>query len=110
MGAFGTDFMDRFVVERIRRNIFCDAVASSGEIEKSLKKLDTEQLRDIALFSESYGSIGSSIAIYGDKVLILNLRGIEAGVCIENADFAETMKTIFRICKGTAHESPLRYR
>ena len=98
--AFGSEFMKSFIRERVRRGIFCDSIGITWEIELELQKLDHEEKRNLKIFHSSLGIIGSSIAIYNTSVLVLNLEGISTGVRIENREFAETMKTIFRICKG----------
>lgn len=96
--AFGKGFMNDFIQTRVKKNIFCDSIGSAWEIETSLQKKDTEHVRKLQVFSQDFGSIYSSIAIYDNKVLLLNLRGSYSGVLVENSDFAETMKTIYRIC------------
>ncbi len=98
--TFWWDFMNDFIAERVKRKIFCDSLWSYGEVEAELQKSDAKEFRSLMLFPESFGTIGSSIAIYEDKVLILNLCDADTWVRIENKEFAETMKTIFRICKG----------
>ena len=97
--AFGTDFMDAFIRERVQWGIFCDSIGTVWVVEKALQEKDSTEMRSLLLFDGGFGTIGSSIALYDDKVLILNLRGIFSGVRIQNREFAETMKTIFRICK-----------
>jgi hypothetical protein len=98
--AFGDDFMNNFIQERVSRWIFCDSIWNSSDVEKILQEKDIEQMRSLSIFDKSFGSIYSSIAIYGDRVLVLNLRGIYTGVQIQNRELAETLKTIFRICKS----------
>ncbi len=97
--AFGEQFMDGFIEERVKRWVFCDSVGTDWPMEKVLKENDIIQKRSLTIFDAAFGTIGSSIAIYRDKVLILNLAGIYSAVRIQNKEFAETMKTIFRICK-----------
>lgn len=97
--AFGEKFMDDFIAERVRRNLFCDSIGTDWIIEQNLHKKDTDEKRSLAIFDTSFGKIGSSISLYKDKVLILNLAGIYSGIRIQNKEFAETMKTIFNICK-----------
>ena len=99
VNAFGQDFMDDFIRERVKRGIFCESIGTDGEIERHLQQKDTLENRSLRVFSESFGKIGSSISIYEDKALVLNLSWIYSWVRIENREFAETMKTIFRICQ-----------
>lgn len=96
--TFWKNFMEDFINERIKRNLFCNAIWSSDEVEKSLQKLDKEQKRNIKIFDSNFWEINSSIALYDNKTLILNLKWVCNWVLIENADFTNTMKTIFNIC------------
>ena len=66
--------MDDFISERVKRGIFCDSIGTNGEMEKSLQKKDKQQKRRLDIFDHSIGKIGSSICIYTDTVLILNLE------------------------------------
>lgn len=99
VSAFGQEFMDAFIRERVKRDILCDSIGTQWEIEEGLQKKDTIEKRSLKIFDVSFGTIGSSISISGHRVLILNLSGIYTWVRIENREFAETMQTIFRICK-----------
>lgn len=94
----GVNFMNEFIWKRVKKQIFCKAIGTQYEIMNNLQKDDEKHLRDLNIINTTSWDITSSIAIYDDKVLILNLKGAQNGVCIENKDFAETMKTIFRIC------------
>lgn len=97
--AFGERFMDDFIQERVRKGIICDSIGTDWIVEKALQKKDSYQNRSLTIFDASFGRIGSSISLYKDKVLVLNLAGIYSGIRIQNHEFTETMKTIFRICK-----------
>ena len=96
--SFWKKFMKHFIEERNKRSIFCESIGTDGKVELDLQKLDTKQMRHLKIFPSSFWSISSSIVIYEESVLLLNLRGICNGVLIENRDFAQTMKTIFHIC------------
>lgn len=74
VGAFGTEFMDQFIEMRKKKGIFCESIGSDGHTEQKLKAKDREDLRNLTLYGSEYGVIGSSIAIYEDRVLILNLK------------------------------------
>ncbi len=97
--AFGEAFMNSFISRRVKRGIFCDSLGTFWAIEELLSQSNERDLRSLFLFPKSLWNIGSSIALYDDKVLILNLSDGYSWVRIENREFAETMKTIFRICK-----------
>ena len=99
--AFGEDFMDSFIANRVRTQVFCESIGSAWEVEREIQKQDHEHLRKLDIFSLEYGEISSSIAIYDDKVLILNLKWwVYSWVRVENQSFAQTLKTIFMICRG----------
>lgn len=66
--------MEQFIAERTGSKIFCDSIGTYGEVETELQKHDNAQLRSLKLFDKSFGKIGSSIAIYNDVVLVLNLE------------------------------------
>lgn len=98
--AFGKKFMDNFISQRVKKWVFCDSIWTTWEIENAIQQLDSVQNRDLKIFDrDKYGKISSSIAIYGDKVLILNLSSLAIWVLIQNPQFAQTMKTIYLICK-----------
>ena len=95
--AFWDDFMNDFIDQRIKKKVFCDSIWSSWEVEDALQKLDKEHYRRLKIFDKDIWNISSSITIYDDNVMILNLWSSCTGVRIENREFAETMKTIFLI-------------
>lgn len=97
--AFWKIFMADFIEARVIKNIRCEAIWTSGHEMNSLRKHDETQLRSLEIFSNTIWNISSSICIFDNKVLILNLRDSYKWICIENPDLAETMKTIFKITK-----------
>ena len=99
--AFGDDFMNDFIAQRVKKKVFCDSIWSSWEVEENLQKLDREHYRSLKIFDKNIWDIRSSISIYDDNVFILNLWSVCTWVKIENREFAETMKTIFFISKNS---------
>ncbi len=94
--AFWKDFMDNFIKLRIKNNLVCNAISNYWKVEERFK--NKEEFRKIKLFKENiFWKIYSTIAIYDNKVLILNLNWKNSWVLIENKEFYETMKTIFMI-------------
>jgi len=90
--------MQDFIESRIKKQIFCESIWSDWEVEKILQLVDDKQMRNLKLFPKKLWEIKSSIVMYENKVLILNLNAIFTGVSIENREFCETMKSIFKIC------------
>lgn len=95
--AFGNDFMNDFINQRVKKKIFCDSIWSNSQVENNLQKLDEKHYRRLKIFDTDIGEIKSSISIYDDNVMILNLGSVCTWVCIQNREFAVTMKTIFLI-------------
>lgn len=94
---FGETFMNEFIAERVKRGLFLKALAQEDPIEEVLQKLDIQQCREIRLFSGEFGRLYSSIAIFEEKVLLLNLFRDAFGILIENPEFSKTMRTIFEV-------------
>lgn len=94
---FGKDFMDDFIKKRVKNKIFLKAIAKKDFVHKDLLKSDKKHLRKIEFYPDSKGTLYSSITIFDEKVLLLNLYQDAFGILIENKEVAETMKTIFRM-------------
>lgn len=94
---FGEDFMNDFIKIRMKNKIFLKAIAKQDEIHKKLSKLDKKQLREIQFYPSDKGTLYSSIGIFEDKVLLLNLYQDAFAILIENKEVAETLKTIHRL-------------
>jgi hypothetical protein len=98
--AFWKWFMKDFIEKRIKNNVICDAITNDWKIEEQFIGKDEAEKRKIKLFDENiFWKIYSSILIYDNKVLILNLNWKNSWVLIENKDFYKTMKTVFMIAK-----------
>ena len=100
LNAFWEAFMNDFIKTRVLKWIFCDSVWNNSKVENELHLRDEKELRSLKIFSDTFWKMSSSIALYDNKVLILNLNWAFNWVLIENKEFFETMKTIFLICKG----------
>lgn len=94
---FGEKFMNNFMAERTRRHIHLEAICSDTAISKSLKLQDQTQARKIYMFSQKNGQLYSSIAIFDNKVLLLNLYYDAFAILIENQEVSSTLKTIFQL-------------
>lgn len=93
----GEDFMKNFVKERVRRKIFLKAICKKTPIHDAFKKKDKQQRRQLKMFSAEFGHLYSSIDIFENKVLLLNLYQDAFAILIENKEVAETLKTIHRL-------------
>ncbi len=90
----GEAFMNRFMAERARRGIFIKPICPRSKLHEHYKKLDHKQKREIKMFAPERGRIYSSITIFEDQVLLLNLHQDAFAILIQNKEVAETLKTI----------------
>lgn len=97
----GEDFMDNFIAERAKRKILIRPICPRNETHLARLKLDKKEHRKLKMFNpKKVGKIYSSIAIYDDKVLLLNLYHDPFGLLIESHEVAETLKTLHRMLWG----------
>lgn len=94
---FGEKFMNNFMDERAKRKINLEAICSDSEMNTKLQTKDTKQARVIHLFPQKEGTLYSSIAIFDQKVLLLNLYYDAFAILIENQEVSATLKTIFHL-------------
>lgn len=94
---FGEGFMNEFISQRVKNKVFLKAISKKDEIHKKLSKLDKKHMREIQFFPSEKGTLYSSIAIFENKVLLLNLYQDAFAILIENKEVAETLKTIHRL-------------
>lgn len=90
----GDDFMEAFLKERARRKVFIRPICPRNETHLHYKKLDKKQHRQLKMFDPKKGTIYSSITIFEDKVLLLNLHQDAFAILIQNKQVAETLKTL----------------
>ncbi len=97
----GDDFMQNFMTERARRKIFIKPICPRNPTHLHYKKLDKKQQREIKMFDPKQGRIYSSITIFEDKVLLLNLHQDAFAILIQNKEVAETLKTLHHMIWAT---------
>lgn len=97
MKKLGEDFMENFMAERAKRGIALKAISQKDPIHKELCKRNQEHLREIQFYPSEAGTMYSSIAIFDDQVLLLNLFQDAFAILIESKQVSETLKTIFRL-------------
>ncbi len=90
----GDEFMEKFMKERARRKVFIRPICPRNPTHIHYKKLDKKHHRHIKMFSPKSGPIYSSIAIFEDKLLLLNLHQDYFAILIQNKEVAETLKTL----------------
>lgn len=97
----GEDFMEKFMDERTRRKVFIKPICPRNKTHLHYKKLDKKQHREIKMFDQEKGRIYSSITIFEDKVLLLNLHQDAFAILIQNKEVAETLKTLHSMIWST---------
>jgi len=93
----GEEFMNDFIKKRTKNKIFLKAVCKKTPIHKILHKIDKKQSREIQFYPSSKGDLYSSIAIFEDKVLLVNLYQDAFAILIQNTEVANSLKTIHQI-------------
>jgi HTH-type transcriptional regulator, sugar sensing transcriptional regulator len=91
---FGEKWMDDFVHERAKRNIFIKSMCNDTETDRSMEPLDEEQCRKTSFIPGQEGMMYSCISLYDDRLLMMNLSGDCFGILIQNAAIVETMKVV----------------
>lgn len=97
----GEGFMENFMEERARRGIMLHAICKKTKLHQAYERKNHEQERTIFMFDPSIGELYSSIAIYENKVLLLNLYHDAFAILIESKEVAETLRTIFKLVKSS---------
>lgn len=106
----GADYMKNFIKERSQRKIFIHAIANDSELHGDFLKKDKFQHRELKLFSSKIGNLYSSIDIFENKVLLLNLYQDCFAILIENKEVAETLKTIHHLVSKSKNLKTARTR
>lgn len=93
----GEDFMKHFIKERSKRKIFLYGITKASDLHSYFREKDKTQQRELKLFNSKIGDLYSSIDIFENKVLLLNLYQDAFAILIENKEVAETLKTIHHL-------------
>ena len=93
----GVSFMKHFIKERTKKGISLRAICKSSDLHRMYSTKNDEQLRQLKMFPPKTGELYSSIAIFENKVLLLNLYHDAFSIVIENEEFAESLRTIFQL-------------
>ncbi len=91
---FGEKWMDDFLEERTKKKIHIRSICYDTPKDRELEPLDKAQCRKTKFVPEKTGMMYSCMAMWEDKLLMLNLGSDCFGILIESAAIVETMKTI----------------
>ncbi len=95
---FGLKFMDDFIAKRIQKNVKLKGIVNEDHAHKNLAKFNLSQLRQTKFVDDKIGTLYSSICIFDDKVLLLNLHNDAFAILIQSPQVSQTLKTIFMMC------------
>ena len=95
---FGQKFMDDFIVARIKKDLQLKGIVNEDDAHKNLSKFNLSQLRETKFVDDKIGTLYSSICIFDDKVLLLNLHNDAFAILIQSPQVSQTLKTIFMMC------------
>lgn len=90
----GESFMKKFVEQRVSHGVHINSICRDTPVHRMFKNLDKKQLRKLRTFPKSQGELYSSIDVFENKVLLLNLYHDPFAILIENKEFSDTLKTI----------------
>lgn len=103
----GVPFMENFIKERAKRKIMLYDLDKDEKLNRNFQKRDLKDFRHLKIYdAKKFGNIYSSINIFEDKVLLLNLHEDAFAILIENHAVAETLKTIFRLSWNPLPKNP----
>ena len=106
LAKMGEKFMEDFIAERTKRGVTLHAICKETALHKSYDQKNSEQARTLTMFDPAIGTLYSSIAIYENKVLLLNLYHDAFAILIESREVAETLRTVFRLVVPPAGIEP----
>lgn len=95
----GAEFMRDFIDERAKKKVFMKDVCKDSPTHRYYKKRDKKDQRDSYMYPKKMGELYSSIAVFDDKVLVMNLHRDAFAILIENHEVAETLKTIHKLVR-----------
>jgi sugar-specific transcriptional regulator TrmB len=100
--SFPSYIMKRLIPKRIKNGVQAHSIIGDSKNARTLQKQDSKQLRTSILIDKKDYPLPAEIDIYEDKVAMLSfVKGEFIGVIIENADIAESLRSIFRLAFGS---------
>jgi sugar-specific transcriptional regulator TrmB len=96
----GINFMADFIEKRAKNGVFMKDICVDNKVHRDFKNKDKEHLRDSKLYDPKIGTFYSSISVYENKTVILNLYNDPFAIIIESEQVAETMNTIHKLARG----------
>jgi len=91
------EYAIEYVRSRVKKKITVRAIAPDDPSTQRFAKDDEKHLRRTRLIPRDKFVFGNEINIYGDKVMIMSLKGELIAVVIESEVTSQTMRSIFEL-------------
>jgi sugar-specific transcriptional regulator TrmB len=92
----GDTYVDRYVQERMKRNIFLRGLVPDTQKGVVEKEIAESVFREVKLFSNAAFPIGNEIMIYDDKIAVFS-GADKIGLIIQNKPLAESFRSIWNM-------------
>jgi len=82
---------------RIKNKVWAKSFSADSQLALELEKKDQQEYRQQILLDRGKYSLPAEIDIYEDKIALMSFKkGDFTGVIIENADFAQSLRSVFK--------------
>ncbi len=103
--VFPSYIMDKLIPKRVKNKLFAYSLIADSDMARLVQKNDDKQLRKSVLIDKKLYPLPAEIDVYGDKIAMLSLKKDEfVGLIIENADLAQTLRSIFKLAFSTGDQ------
>ncbi len=90
------DYINRFVEKRVKEQIPVRWLARKADMKhEPFRETPEKYFRTIKLIDDKKYPFHMEFAIYADKVALMSLEGVPAGIIIENEKLASSFRSIF---------------
>lgn len=96
--AFPAYILKDLIPKRIKNKVIAKSFVADSPQAHQIAKKDKEQLRQTILVNKNDYPLPAEIDVYEDKIALLSFKkGEFIGLLIENPEFAESLRSIFKI-------------
>lgn len=103
--VFPQHIVKKYIPLRVKNNLKAVSFVGDSTQSRKLKPKDTEHLRETHLLDKKEYPLPAEIDVYEDKISMMSFdKGNFIGLIIENKDFAETLRSIFKYAVDKARK------
>jgi sugar-specific transcriptional regulator TrmB len=89
---------DHYIPERIKKNIYAEAIMPDSKENQEVKKRDSKEYRKTKLIDKPFFNFKVDLNIYGNKTAFIVFEGNNyMSVIIESEEIANSLKALFKI-------------